>query len=120
MKWVISTAVTALLGSSVSYAADFEACVQHRQLVGSCWSTHGRVSLHNGNPSVRIWPVNSKRVLGVREADPQLFPPDLAARLTWETNVFADLKVCPLTKQRAGLMQIVCVASAENLVVRSR
>jgi len=106
--------------STAAFAGDYEPCVQHAQLVDSCWTVRGRVGLYNGNPTVRIWPVGSSRILGVRHAEPQLVPPELGARLAWDTNVFADLKVCPLTRQRAGAMQIVCVASARNMTARPR
>lgn len=120
MRCLISAVAVTSLGAPACYGADYEPCVQHPQLVGSCWHVRGRVALYNGNPSVRIWPVGSKRILGVREAEPPLVPPELAAQLTWNTNVYSDLKLCPLTKQRSGAMQIVCVAGADNVVTRAR
>ncbi len=112
-----------LLGATISTGAladEYGPCSHSKELVGVCWDIRGRVSLYNGNPSVRIWPVGTKRILGVREADPQLLPPDLAKRLSWQADVFADLRVCPLTKEREGTMQIVCVAAAGNMVSRPR
>lgn len=49
---------------------------------GRCFVVHGRLAIGNGTPSVRIWPVGTKRILGVNDAqnDPEgeeLFPPDV-------------------------------------------
>jgi hypothetical protein len=123
MRWALSAVMVTLIASSNGYARDYEACVNNPQLIGACWTTRGRIGLYNGNPSVRIWPVRSNRLLGVRESDaPEtpLMPPELAARFDWNTYIFGDLKVCPLTKTRPRAMQIVCVASAENIVTRAR
>ena len=38
-------------------------------IIGDCFEIHGRLSLYNGTPSVRLWPVGTKRLLGVRESD---------------------------------------------------
>jgi len=79
----------------------------------------------NGAPSVRIWRVGTARMLGVSE---QRFyvpgycnlPPDVLAKLSWDTDLFADFVVCPFTPEEPGLMQFVCVESAARMVVRKR
>jgi len=35
------------------------------------------------------------------------------------TDIFADYKVCPLTRSKLGHMQFVCVVSASNIVVQT-
>ena len=45
-------------------------------------------------------------------------PPDFLKMLSWETDLFADLEVCPFTSEREGVMQLVCVESAANVVIR--
>jgi len=101
-------------------AHDLRACLDHPQLAGACWNIRGKVTLWNGNPSVRIWPVGTKRILGVRDADPMLIPGELAKSLSWETASYANLRVCPLTAERPGHMQIVCVASVKDIEVRPK
>lgn len=84
---------------------------------------HGRMQAGNGTPSVRIWRVGTKRMLGVPEV-PVDGDPDVASlpHVIYETNildqaVFADFVVCPLTKEKPGEMQMVCVESATHLVL---
>lgn len=117
MAW---RALFALALPTAAMAADYSPCVDSKSIVGECWNVRGRVSVHNGNPSTRIWPVGSKRLLGVRDAEPPFLPPEFAHKLSWDADVFADLKVCPLTSAREGRMQIVCIANARNTVVRRR
>jgi hypothetical protein len=47
-------------------------------------------------------------------------PPDVAAKLSWETDLFGDFVVCPFTRKRPRVMQFVCVDSATNMTVRRR
>ncbi len=83
------------------------------------------MSFYNGAPSVRIWRVGTRRILGVSE---QRFavegycnlPAAIASRLSWDSDLFADLVVCPFTHERPGVMQLLCVDAAANVVVRPR
>ena len=45
-------------------------------------------------------------------------PPDLSGLLTWDNEIFADLIVCPITPDEPGVMRLVCIASASNVVVK--
>jgi len=77
----------------------------------------------NGRPSVRIWRVGTKRILGVSEQTDQNkgfcdLPSEIAGKLSWETDLFADFTVCPFTEEKPGEMQVVCVQSAAHMVVR--
>ena len=100
-------------------------CRQHPQLVGACFTLRGRLSFYNGAPSVRIWRVGSRRILGVSEqrfavAGYCNLPPAIAGRLSWDADLFADLVVCPFTHEQPGVMQLVCVDAAANVVIRPR
>ena len=100
-------------------------CREHPLRHAPCFTLRGRMGLYNGAPSVRIWRVGTKRMLGVSE---QRFavsgyctlPALLRARISWDVNLFADFVVCPFTPEEPGAMQLVCVDSAANIVVRSR
>lgn len=109
----------------LAHPAAAKPCREHPQLVASCFTVHGRMNYWNGNPSVRIWKVGTKRILGVSE---QRFavegysnlPDEIAAKLSWESDLFGNFVVCPFTAEKPGVMQLVCVDSASNLVVRKR
>jgi hypothetical protein len=100
-------------------------CREHPMLSGPCYRVRGRMSLYNGTPSVRIWPVGTRRMLGVSESRFYLegyanLPPDLVRQLTWDNAIFADFTVCPFAGDRPGRMRFVCVESAEKVEVRER
>ena len=96
-------------------------CKTDARVVGSCFKVHGRFSFYNGNPSFRIWPVGTHRLLGVTD-DPELLPPNLEpfTRKPDGPDVYGDFEVCPLTVEHEGWMQTVCVESATNLVTSDR
>lgn len=105
-----------LILPSVAVAAS---CKADARVIGDCFPVHGRASMWNGNPTLRIWKIGSKRMLGVREAAP--VPQNLKDEFdSFWTEVFGDFLVCPFTPSRPGRMQIVCVESAHHLVTRRR
>jgi hypothetical protein len=90
------------------------------ELVSSCFQVHGKVFYSNGTPSLRIWRIGSSRILGVLPPENEIVPSNLARALRgWDREVFADLEVCPFTKDTPGAMQMVCVESATHMVVRT-
>jgi hypothetical protein len=109
-----------------------------------CYWTHGRLSVYNGNPSLRIWKIGTRRIVGVFNG-PSHFPPrtiaddespDLPVNLEraceadhrrWKKSgvryyefpvIFADLEVCPLEPEKKDEMQAVCVESAKNIFLQ--
>ena len=87
---------------------------------GPTFKVHGRLSVYCGNPSCRIWIVGTKRILGVAESDPPeavLMPAKLRELFAPERLIFGDFTVLPLTKDEAGVMRMVRVISAENIVI---
>jgi hypothetical protein len=98
-------------------------CREHPQVNGPCFKVHGRIRVYNGNPSVRIWPVGTNRLLGVSEGrfyNPEYanMPPDLSRLLTGDNEIFADFEICPFTPDEPDVMRLVCIDSASNVVVR--
>ncbi len=58
-------------------------------------------------------------MLGVREECD--LPPELDRYLgDFDDVVYADFVVCPLTAEKPGVMQIVCVESATNITKTKR
>jgi hypothetical protein len=95
------------------------ACKTDKRVVAACFKVYGRLSNWNGNPTRRIWIIGTKRVLGIRE-DTEL-PRALTSREADFDNVeTGDFEVCPLTRERKGWMQIVCVASASHVKFSKR
>jgi hypothetical protein len=99
-----------------------KSCREHPMLSGPCYKIRGRMSLSNGTPSMRIWPVGTKRILGISQErfyleDYTNVPDELVRQLTWDNAVFADFLVCPFTDDKPGVMRLVCVESAENVSV---
>jgi hypothetical protein len=97
----------------------------------SCYWTHGRITIGNGTPEYRIWKVGTKRMLGIYSGpsvyrgqlspdneDPE-FPADVEKiwKLKVGSPLYGDFEVCPLTPERTGFMQFVCVESAKKLFV---
>ena len=110
----------------------------------SCYWTHARLSLYNGNPSLRLWKIGTKRILGIYSGphseryDPlDNEHPELPANLdrAYEAEykrrlavkdpdaglpepVFADFEVCPLEPERRGEMLSACIESAKNIFIQ--
>ena len=95
---------------------------------GACFDVHGRLAIWNGNPAVRIWPVGTRRELGVVAPDgdaagDHLLPGPVAALIQAapdHTVVFGDYRVCPLSPPRPGRMRIVYIAGAGRLRAERR
>jgi hypothetical protein len=104
---------------AVSKAQNTPRCAENPTVIGECFVVHGRLSVWNGNPTFRIWPVGTKRMLGVREEFE--LPPELDPYLgRFDDVVYANFNVCPLTKNKPGVMQIVCVESATHIEKTTR
>jgi len=102
-----------------------QTCRSRSDVVGKCFGVHGRLSVYNGTPSIRLSPSGSKRLLGIIDPKdtsnapgPSVLPEEIKGKLDWDKNVFGDFLVCPLTRSQPGKMQTVCIESGKNLIVR--
>ena len=98
-------------------------CKDHPKLSGPCFKIRGRMSLFNGSHLVRIWPIGTNRMLAIGDGDYLLkdyenLPRDIERQLNWEKAMYADFTVCPFTEDKPGAMRLICVESAENILVR--
>jgi hypothetical protein len=91
-------------------------CRLNPAVVGPCFKLHGRLSVGNGTPSMRIWRIGTKRILGVLPSETEIVPEVVRANVEFQTNLYGDFEVCPFERERPGAMQTVCVESASNLV----
>lgn len=90
---------------------------------GPCFKARGKMFFSNGTPSIRIWLVGTKRILGISEGrfyldDYDNVPNELVNLLNWQNSMFADFTICPFTKDKPGVMRLVCVDKAENMSIR--
>jgi len=124
-----ATSLLLILCGSVSAqsppASAEKSCRQHPQLIGKCFSVHGRLSVYNGNPAFRVRRIGSKRVLGVSDQRFALpgyrnIPEELVKQLRGENAILGDFLVCPFTRSRPGEMQLLCMQSARNVATRKR
>jgi hypothetical protein len=98
-------------------------CRRNPKVVGACYIVHGRATFGNGTPALRIWPVSTKRMLGVTAgrvadgADDAIVPSNFGIPNNAEA-VYGDFEVCPFTREREGHMQMVCIESASHLVTK--
>jgi len=79
---------------------------------------HGRLSVTNGTPSVRIWRIGTKRILGVHpDESPEALPENIRKWVQFGVNVYADFTVEPLSSAQPGRMQLVRLVSASHVVI---
>jgi len=126
-RFIIFTTLIGVLivPTSLSQDTNDKSCQEHPQLVGNCFTVHGRLSVYNGAPALRILRIGTKRVLGVSEqrfvvAGYRNIPDDIHAKIDQDSLLFGDYLVCPFTKQRKNEMQLVCIERVKNLVVKKR
>ena len=99
-------------------------CKDNPRVVSACYVVHGRATFGPGTPDLRIWPIGTKRMLGVTagpiadDADDPIAPNEMLKFAPDVEGIFGDFEVCPFTHERKGHMQMVCVQSVKNLVVR--
>ena len=98
-------------------------CREHPQVNGSKFVVHGVMQVWNGAPSVRIWKIGTKRILGVSEGTYYRdgfcnMPTWLAEKLNTENDIIGDFVVYPFTPDKAGVMRLVCVDTAYNLIFK--
>src|SRR6266478_9992385 len=119
---IISASVSAR--SPVQGVAE-KSCRQHPQLIGKCFVVRGRLSVYNGAPAVRLWRIGTRRVFGISEQRFKVpgyrnLPEDLMKQLNEENEIFGDFLICPFTPVKPREMQLVCIESAKDVVVKKR
>lgn len=104
-----------------AYAAQSQ-CKGNPKIVAACFSIHARANLGADTVPIYLWPVGTKRRLGVTggptldDAVEPIYPKNLRFPSN-SADVFGDFEVCPFTPRKEGHLQLVCVESATHLVV---
>jgi hypothetical protein len=125
----IATSLLFILSSGLPAAAPSfsqdKSCREHPKLIGKCFNVYGRLSTYNGNPAVRLWRIGTTRVLGVSEQRFSLpgyrnLPAELSAQLDGDNMIIGNFLVCPFTRPKPGEMQLMCIESAKDVVVKKK
>ena len=108
--------------AAIEEAHYIKPCKAQPQLSGACFEIRGRMAIYNGNPSLRIWPVGTRRLLGVLEGESMKGYPNLPRGVLEQLSpgkaMYADFTICPFTDDEPGVMRMVCVESAESISIR--
>jgi hypothetical protein len=76
------------------------------------------VSYSSGSPSLRIWLIGTKRVVGLEDFTiPSVIEPYLDATSPEYSFIYGDFEVCPVEPDKPGHMRRVRMVGAQNLVV---
>lgn len=105
--------------------ADDKPCSCHPKITGEPFVVHGRLSLYNGAPAVRLWIIGTNRILGVSEGrfyaeGFRNLPESIEEKLDWDTVLYGDFFVYPFTPAKPGVMQLICIESVKNMVIKKR
>ncbi len=114
-----------MLSISLSVYAQEKPCSQNPRVIGSSFVVHGRLAYYNGTPTVRLWRIGTKRILGVAEHVYSVkgyvnLPKSIEDKLSWKVYLYGDFLVYPFTKSQPGVMQMICIESVKNLVIKER
>jgi hypothetical protein len=117
-KWVVLSFLLPVISLGIAGEINVKkGCKNNPAVIGECFLIHGRISIYNGSPSVRIWQVGTNRLLGVLPSENEIMPDNVKKHLTLNTSIYGDFLVCPLTEFKPGHMQMVCIESASNIVI---
>jgi hypothetical protein len=103
-------------------------CRTSHNLVGACFTVHGRLFEAATAPRVRIEATGSKEIFAVLDrralaGTTEIIPAAVNALLMAApsgTGIDGDYEVCPFEKDMTGLMRAVCIQNAGNLSTRRR
>jgi hypothetical protein len=105
--------------SAQEMTLDHCSCIDGGVPSDSTFTFRGRLSLWNGNPAFRIWPLGTTRLLGIRGVC--LSALELG---TWnpyhDHELWADFTVSAVTPQEPGVMQFVCIRSIKAPFLRKK
>lgn len=95
-------------------------CKSNPEVIDICFEVHGRISVSNGTPSVRLWPIGTERLIGILPSEAEIMPESIKNNLKADIVIYGDYLICPFTKAKAGQMQFACIESASNLVIKKQ
>ena len=122
--WRLAVLAVLLTLPSLSWAKD-KPCSANPKVNGKPFVVHGRLSEYNGAPTVRLWRIGTNRILGVSEGRFYVkgyrnLPKSIEDKLSWDVNLYGDFLVYPFTHSKPGVMQLICIESVTDLVIKKR
>jgi hypothetical protein len=123
---VLLLLISSAIGTARSAVPPVEkSCREHPRLIGECFNVHGRLSIYNGAPALRLWRADTRRMLGVSEqrfveTGYRNIPEDIESKINQDVIIQGDYVVCPFTRAKPKEMQLVCIESGKNLVIQKR
>jgi hypothetical protein len=123
LAWLAGNAASAG-GLAIKKPVD---CAHSPILVGKCFTVHGRLMIYQGFWNYRLWPVGTHRLLAAVSStgaccdNVPIVPLRIDRALSKDPDgveIFANWQVCPITPQKSGVMQQVCIESAHHVVIR--
>jgi len=119
-KLLATSLIASTIVAAPAFAEDGPACKASPKVVGKCMTFYGPLAVYSGSPSLRIWPVGTKQLYGLRGtgADPEnvALPEKLRELLASNPReVNGKWEVCPLEAERPNQLRIVCLESASEL-----
>ena len=95
-----------------------DGCKSNQAVVDKCFTVHGRISVCNGTPAVRLWPIGTKRLIGILPSENEIMPKSIKNNLKADIVIYGEYLICPFTKAKSGQMQFACIESASNFVIK--
>jgi hypothetical protein len=120
---LILAACAFFLRNPYAYCASAPKCKGNTKIVAACFAVHGRMTSGADTIELRLWPIGTKRMLGVsngpaiNDAEHPVYPKTIRLP-NGDERIFGDFEVCPFTPKREGEMQFVCIESASHVVVK--
>jgi hypothetical protein len=101
-----------------------DAAVARAAKTWPCYWTRGRLWIAQGGHPIRLWPVGTRRILGIENPKPgpidydgaDAIPPRVSEVLTDGVFVWGNYHVCPIAPERAGWMRFVFIDRAKGKV----
>jgi len=121
-------ATVAMLIATAAVAQSAVSCRTSPNLVGACFSVHGRLFVHDGAPpNVRILETGTHRVFGIFDRQFQAEGDEVApAAVTMLLNddPTAEIEglyvVCPFEREAPRSLRPVCIEAASHLAARRK
>jgi len=103
-------------------------CKTSHNLVGACFTVHGRLFEAKEIPRIRIDGTGGRQIFGVLDRQSmsestELIPAIVGALLMpapGVTDVYGDYEICPFEKDTTGAIRAVCIQNASHLTARRR
>jgi len=121
-------ATVATLIATAAAAQSAASCRTSPNLVGACFSVHGRLFIHNGSPpTVRIIEAGTNRVFAIFDRQFQSKGDEVAptvVTILLHDDPLAEIEglyvVCPFEREAPRSLRPVCIEASSHLAARRK